>query len=108
MPTSRPSRGEPAEPIPATAAPPGAWTDCALCGASLPAGHRYLCVACVAESERAAAAILARTAAPTAPAEEAAPEPALADADDSDSCPTCGMRLDPSGRCAGCVTTVRR
>lgn len=108
MPTSGAPRGEPAAPVPATGASPAAWTDCARCGAPLPAGHRYLCAACVAESERTAAAILARTAPPTAADAATAPEPAPPDSDDPDSCPTCGMRLDPSGRCAGCVATVRR
>jgi hypothetical protein len=83
-------------------------TDCAACGAPLPAGNRYLCGACVEESGRRAQALLAelRGARKAGPAPEA--EVAAADEDDPMACPTCGMRLDASGRCAGCVTTVRR
>jgi hypothetical protein len=88
------------------------WTDCAACQAPLPEGHRYVCAACAAESARRAEALLADlrarrdgTAEPEAVL-DAVPEPA--EPDDPLACPTCGMRLDDSGRCAGCVTTVRR
>ena len=86
-------------------------TDCAVCHAPLPAGHRYLCAACVEESAGRARATLeslqaAGTRAPAAGA--AAIVSDAVDVDDPGECPACGMRLDASGRCAGCVTTVRR
>ena len=86
-----------------------AATDCAACGAPLPPGNRYLCEACVAESERRAQAIWDGLQAPQAvgPAPEVG-DAAAVEEEDLMACPTCGMRLDPSGRCAGCVTTVRR
>ncbi|HLI29052.1 MAG TPA: hypothetical protein VKZ60_18445 [Chloroflexota bacterium] len=107
MSSGQTGRGEASEQSGA-GAPPAPETACALCRAPLPPGHRYLCAACVAASERVATAILARTTAPTiGPGDAAVPEPAASD-EEPDTCPTCGMRLDPSGRCAGCVTTVRR
>ncbi|MBX5493186.1 MAG: hypothetical protein IRZ14_18705 [Chloroflexi bacterium] len=108
MPSGRPARGAD-EPVVTGTSAPSTWSDCALCQAPLPAGHRYLCAACVAASARTAAAILAGIAAPAAlPPAEALPESLTNEPDDPDTCPTCGMRLDASGRCAGCVTTVRR
>jgi hypothetical protein len=87
-------------------------TDCAACHAPLPAGNRYLCAACVAESAGRARAILdsIQVGGNEATGAEgvAAVAPDSVDADDSTACPTCGMRLDASGRCAVCVTTVRR
>jgi hypothetical protein len=84
-------------------------TDCAACHAPLPEGHRYVCAACAEDSARRAAAILAALRAPN---DDPAPAAVQADApdvvDDVMDCPTCGMPLDASGRCAGCVTTVRR
>jgi len=86
------------------------WTDCALCGGALPEGNRYLCAACAAENAAQAAAMLA--AIQVDPPKTSATESAVgieADIDeDAMACPVCGMRLDDSGRCAGCVTTVRR
>ena len=87
-----------------------AATDCAICLAPLPEGHRYVCAACAAESARRAQAILAGLQGPLDGAASGSP---AADAlelaeDDPMECPTCGMPLDASGRCAGCVTTVRR
>ena len=82
-----------------------AATDCAACGAPLPEGHRYVCVACMHDSARRAQAILdALHGSPTA----GAPTDDSPDEEDDMACPNCGMRLDPSGRCAGCVTTIRR
>jgi hypothetical protein len=84
-------------------------TDCAACGAPLPAGHRYLCAACVEDSARRARAILAALRPSEQPTAATAPDTAPAlDEDDPTRCPTCGMLLDASGRCAGCVATVRR
>jgi hypothetical protein len=88
-----------------------AATDCAVCHAPLPEGHRYVCTACADESARRAQAILAALHglpddAASRGAVAAASE--LGDDDDPMDCPTCGMALDASGRCAGCVTTVRR
>ncbi len=84
-------------------------TDCAICHDPLPDGHRYVCAACAADSARRAEATLAALHGPSADERLAAP---LADAPEGDDelmdCPTCGMPLDASGRCAGCVTTVRR
>jgi hypothetical protein len=83
-------------------------TDCATCQAPLPEGHRYVCAACAEDSARRATTLLASlqtstTAEPTAAlAVDQAPE------GDDDACPNCGMTLDASGRCAGCVTTIRR
>lgn len=85
-----------------------AATECALCQALLPAGHRYLCAACAAESAERAATILARLSAPASAPPAADLGHAAPEAEDPMACPTCGMPLDPSGRCAGCVTTVRR
>jgi len=77
--------------------------------ARLPEGHRYLCAACVEDSARRAQTLLAslQTPAPAAPTGAAAVDQAP-DADDYAECPNCGMTLDASGRCAFCVTTVRR
>ncbi len=86
-------------------------TDCAVCQAPLPDGNRYLCATCVADSAERAQVVLTslRPRSPTErPAESADEVSASADADEYVDCPTCGMRLDASGRCAGCVTTVRR
>ena len=93
------------------AGPVAVGTDCAICHAPLPDDHRYLCAACVAESAERARAILEgvearRRDAPTASAAPGAPE--VGEADEAAECPTCGMALDASGRCAVCVTTVRR
>jgi predicted RNA-binding Zn-ribbon protein involved in translation (DUF1610 family) len=84
-------------------------TTCAACQVPLPEGHRYLCAACVEESARRAQTLLAslQTPAPAAPTGAAAVDQAP-DADDYAECPNCGMTLDASGRCAFCVTTVRR
>jgi hypothetical protein len=84
-------------------------TTCAACQAPLPEGHRYLCVACVEDSERRAQTLLATLQAPptTEPASAAAADQPP-DADEYAECPNCGMTLDASGRCAVCVTTVRR
>jgi hypothetical protein len=85
-------------------------TDCAVCHAPLPDGHRYVCAACAEDSARRAQAILASLHAPSEGAASrglAADTPDLGE-DDPLECPTCGMPLDASGRCAGCVTTVRR
>ncbi|HLH26994.1 MAG TPA: hypothetical protein VK066_31100 [Chloroflexota bacterium] len=85
-----------------------AGTDCAACHAPLPEGHRYVCTACAEDSARRADAILAALQAPSA---DLTPIADLADVSEDDElmdCPTCGMPLDASGRCAGCVTTVRR
>ena len=87
------------------------WTDCALCGGVLPTGNRYLCAACVAENAAQAAAMLAAVQAGppvTAKAAESAVSIEVDVDEDAMACPACGMRLDDSGRCAGCVTTVRR
>ena len=81
-------------------------TDCAACGAPLPAGHRYVCLACAEDSARRARAILAALHGSPSAAAPATDSPI--EEDDPMACPTCGMRLDPSGRCAGCVTTIRR
>jgi hypothetical protein len=84
-------------------------TDCAACHAPLPDGHRYVCAACVEDSERRAQAVLASLKAPSDDATLLADLSEVMDADDDlMDCPTCGMALDASGRCAGCVTTVRR
>ena len=86
-------------------------TDCAACHAPLPDGNRYLCEACVADSgERARALLEGLPGAGGAPsaATPAADDSLASDADDALDCPNCGMRLDPSGRCGGCVTTIRR
>ena len=86
-------------------------TDCTICQAPLPDGNQYLCTPCAADSAARAQAILDRLYAGQVDSAEEAP---LADApdtvDDEElmACPTCGMALDDSGRCAGCVTTVRR
>lgn len=85
-------------------------TDCAICHDALPDGHRYVCKTCADESADRAGAILAalhvaHDAAGSAHLMDDAPE--LAE-DDPMECPTCGMALDASGRCASCVTTVRR
>jgi hypothetical protein len=87
-----------------------AATDCAFCHAPLPEGHRYVCGPCAEESAQRAQAILAALqAAPDDGARPGTPADALELAeDDPMECPTCGMALDASGRCAGCVTTVRR
>jgi hypothetical protein len=88
-----------------TGGPVTVATDCAACGAPLPEGHRYVCMACAEDSARRAGEILAAlqgSPSATAPAADPIAE------DDPMACPTCGMRLDESGRCAGCVTTVRR
>jgi hypothetical protein len=86
-------------------------TDCAACRAPLPDGNRYLCTSCVADSAKRAELVLASLQ-PRPTMGEAAESPeagsTAADPDEYAECPTCGMRLDPSGRCAGCVTTVRR
>lgn len=84
-------------------------TDCAACHAPLPGGHRYVCAACAEDSGRRAEAILATLKAPSDDAPLLADLAAAMDTDDDPmDCPTCGMALDASGRCAGCVTTVRR
>ncbi len=87
-------------------------TDCAVCRAPLPPGNRYLCAACVADSASQAQRILdALEQGPHQRASGAGPDevaPGTADGDEYADCPACGMRLDASGRCAGCVTTVRR
>jgi hypothetical protein len=84
-------------------------TDCAACHAPLPEGHRYLCAACVADSEQRAQAVVATL---SVEAGDDAVEAAdvTSDVGDTDelSCPNCGMPLDASGRCAGCVITVGR
>ena len=84
-------------------------TDCAACHAPLPEGHRYVCAACAEDSARRAQAVLNAIRHPdpgdTTPVLAEAPE---SGDDDLMECPTCGMPLDASGRCAGCVTTVRR
>jgi len=84
-------------------------TTCATCQAPLPEGHRYLCAACVEDSAQRAQALLAslQTPASAEPASGAAADQ-VPDADDYAECPNCGMTLDASGRCAFCVTTVRR
>jgi len=83
-------------------------TDCAACHAPLPPDHRYLCAACVEDSARRAEEMRARRAAEYR-APVAAPEtPDTMESDDPNACPNCGMALDASGRCAGCVTTIRR
>jgi hypothetical protein len=84
-------------------------TTCAACQTPLPEGHRYLCAACVEDSARRAQTLLAslQTPATAEPASAAAVDQAP-DADEYAECPTCGMTLDASGRCAVCVTTVRR
>ncbi|HEY7067337.1 MAG TPA: hypothetical protein VII06_38110 [Chloroflexota bacterium] len=87
-----------------------AGTDCAVCHAPLPEGHRYVCAACAEDSRRRAEAILGGLRDPDGHAAAGRPmgdTPELAE-DDPMECPTCGMPLDASGRCAGCVTTVRR
>lgn len=84
------------------------FTDCALCQAPLPDGNRYVCAACAADSARRAEAALATLHGGAETAAEVIPPEAAAEEDDPMACPTCGMRLDPSGRCAACVTTVRR
>ena len=85
-------------------------TDCTLCRASLPDGNQDLCAACAADSAVRAQVILDRLY-----GEEGAPEAApvaiasdTLDEEDLMACPTCGMALDDSGRCASCVTTVLR
>jgi hypothetical protein len=84
-------------------------TDCAACHAPLPDGHRYVCAACAEDSARRAEAILRALRGPSGDTALAAADADAADADeDLMDCPTCGMPLDASGRCAGCVTTVRR
>jgi hypothetical protein len=86
-------------------------TDCAACHAPLPEGHRYLCASCVEDSGQRARATLARLSGPSQPANEdeaTAVAGARSDEDELTTCPNCGMALDASGRCAGCVTTVRR
>ena len=85
-------------------------TDCAACHAPLPPEIRYLCAACVAESARRAETLLASLGrgAPGRPAASRADSPEGDEVDELMVCPTCGMGLDDSGRCAGCVTTVRR
>jgi hypothetical protein len=91
------------------AAVPTTFTDCAACHAPLPPGHRYLCAACVADSAERARALLSLVAAgPPVAVEAPAESPDLAESDEVAECPTCGMALDASGRCAVCVTTVRR
>ena len=85
-------------------------TDCAACHAPLPEGNRYVCAACGEDSQRRAEAILAGLRDPAAEATGGRPQddtPEMAEEDPME-CPTCGMPLDVSGRCAGCVTTVRR
>src|SRR5438309_6203622 len=87
-----------------------AGTDCAACHAPLPDGYRYVCADCAADSQRRADAILGslRDRGDGIAGGRAIDEtPELAE-DDPMECPTCGMPLDASGRCAGCVTTVRR
>jgi hypothetical protein len=84
-------------------------TDCALCHAALPEGYRYVCAACAADSARRAEAILRTLQGPSDEVRSAtAPTDAQEADDDPMECPTCGMALDASGRCAGCVMTVRR
>jgi predicted RNA-binding Zn-ribbon protein involved in translation (DUF1610 family) len=85
-------------------------TDCAACHAPLPEGHRYVCAACAEDSARRAQTILAALHGPSDDALTAAQLTDLPDAADDDpmECPNCGMALDASGRCAGCVTTLRR
>jgi hypothetical protein len=86
-----------------------AGTDCAICHAALPDGYRYVCATCAADSARRAEAILGALQGPNDDARlAAAPADAPEADDDLMDCPTCGMALDASGRCAGCVTTVRR
>ena len=84
-------------------------TDCAACHAPLTDGYRYVCQACAEDSARRAQTILAAL---KAPGDDASLLADLAEVMDTDDdlmdCPTCGMALDASGRCAGCVTTVRR
>ena len=90
---------------------PTDWTDCAACGAPLPPGHRYVCAACAADSAERALALLVRADdrrgdGPTGVGVLSSPD--LAEEADPMECPTCGMTLDASGRCAVCVTTTRR
>src|SRR5689334_15560689 len=76
-------------------------TDCAACHAPLPEGHRYVCAACVEDSQRRAEAILAGLrdrAGDAAAGRPMADTPDLGE-DDPMECPTCGMPLDASGRC---------
>src|SRR4051812_32909274 len=84
-------------------------TDCALCQAPLPADHRYLCAACVAESGSRARALLDALQPTDSGATASASPASRAEMGDEDTeCPNCGGPLDPSGRCAQCVITVRR
>jgi hypothetical protein len=86
-------------------------TDCAVCHAPLPEGHRYLCAGCVEDSVQRARVTLAGLPGPSNAENEGEAmgiAGAPTDEDELTACPNCGMALDASGRCAGCVTTTRR
>jgi len=105
--SARAANNDAASPRRERAASPPA-TDCAVCSGPLPAEHRYLCATCVADSEQRAGKILSSLTFNESDASKRELATANVEVDEIMECPKCSGPLDAGGRCAMCVTTVRR